>query len=139
MTTLIGGSGADQLSGGSGNDTYLLVQGSGYDIISDSSGSDRISFGQGISASRIKVSQVRRLGDSSVFEYTDQGQGNFLGHDTQFDIITSIIPNDYCVSRPAGWPKLNLLRKSFHARYNPIRTDFRCSKWMSGRMIDADP
>ena len=72
--TLNGGSGNDYLAGGDGNDTYQLGPGSGYDIIADNSGSTRLRFGEGITAAQIKISQVRKLGDSGSFEFTDQGR-----------------------------------------------------------------
>ena len=45
----------------------------------------------------------------------------------------------YAVSRPAGWPKLNLLQRSIMIRGSTNRIRPRCSKWMSGRVINVDP
>ncbi len=71
--SLDGGSGNDYLDGGDGNDVYQLGPGSGYDRIVDTSGSVRLHFAEGITAAQIRVSPARKLGESGLFEYTDQG------------------------------------------------------------------
>ncbi len=70
---LHGGTGNDYLDGGDGNDVYELGPGSGHDTIAESGGSTRLRFAEGISASQIKISQVRKLGENGVFEYTERG------------------------------------------------------------------
>jgi VCBS repeat-containing protein len=59
--TLSGGLGNDNLFGGSGNDTYLFNAGDGRDTIIDSAGENSISFGAGLDAADMTVSQA--LGD----------------------------------------------------------------------------
>ena len=53
--TLIGGRGNDLLSGGSGNKTYVFQVGDGNDVVMTVRGNRHIQFGDGISASDIKL------------------------------------------------------------------------------------
>ncbi|MEG3093265.1 calcium-binding protein, partial [Sphingomonas sp. PB1R3] len=62
--TLIGGSGRDRLEGGGGNDIYIFNLGDGDDIVVDTAGTNIVRFGEGISASDIRLS--RSLQDSDT-------------------------------------------------------------------------
>nr|WP_301286358.1 calcium-binding protein [Neisseria perflava] len=66
--TLVGGTGNDILIGGDGDDTYVFNSGDGNDIISDVSGDDVLSFGDGITASDIILTQD---GDNLVISFCD--------------------------------------------------------------------
>ena len=70
--TLVGGEGSDRLEGGEGSDTYVFNLGDGvdtvYDYEYDMTPQDRILFGEGISASDVRI---ERRGNNLVVWYSE--------------------------------------------------------------------
>lgn len=80
-STFIGGSGNDTLTGSGGSNTYLFGLGDGQDRVVDASGNTSIVFGEGITASSIKLSNVN---GERVLSYSDTDSITLNGAVTQY-------------------------------------------------------